>query len=168
MAVAEASRRRHAWLSMFARSLPAIVVALALLSPVAAQGRAEGSALYTTHCVACHQPDGDGVIGLAPPIAGTLGKRAATDEGLAYLAQVLVAGLSGPILSQGQRFNGVMPPMAAQPDDDLASIMNHVLERLNASSARLSPELINKARSRTFSSAELRQWREQLISRLGE
>lgn len=151
---------------MLGRALTLMLAGLAL--PVAAQGRADGAALYATHCVACHQPEGDGVIGLAPAIAGTVGKRAASEDGRQYLAQVMVAGLSGPIMSQGQRFNGVMPPLSAQPDGDLAAVMNYVLERFNASPARLSPELVGAARSRTLSALELRKWREQLISRLGE
>jgi hypothetical protein len=65
------------------------------------------------HCVACHQPDGNGAEGLAPPLAGVLAKRAQSTSGREYLAQVLVSGMIGTITSRGVKYNGNMP--AATP-----------------------------------------------------
>jgi mono/diheme cytochrome c family protein len=133
-----------------------------------AQSQLDGAAIYATRCVVCHQPDGVGAIGLAPSLAGTLAKRVADVDGQAYVAQVLVAGLSGPIVSQGQKFNGVMPTWAALPDTELAAVLNHVLASFNDSPVRLGPEVFAAARQKPLSPAELRKLREKLISRLGE
>jgi mono/diheme cytochrome c family protein len=79
---------------------------------VAASGRlraADGAKLYEGHCVACHQPDGNGAEGLAPPLAGVLAKRAQSTSGREYLAQVLVSGMIGTITSRGVKYNGNMP-----------------------------------------------------------
>jgi mono/diheme cytochrome c family protein len=86
--------------------------AASLLLTLAASGRlraADGAKLYEGHCVACHQPDGNGAEGLAPPLAGVLAKRAQSTSGREYLAQVLVSGMIGTITSRGVKYNGNMP-----------------------------------------------------------
>jgi hypothetical protein len=105
---------------------------------------------------------------MAPAIAGTLSKRAATTEGRAFVAQIVVSGMSGPIVSQGQRFNAAMPSFAAQSDNELATVVNYVLDRFNASPVRIAPDAIAAARARALSPIEVRNLRERLVSQVGE
>ena len=102
---------------------------LLLGAPVALA--AEGAAVFTAHCAACHQANAGGTPGLAPALAGTLGARAAKPAGREYLMQVLLSGLNGPISSQGQQFNGFMPAFAQLSDAELAAVLNHVLGEFN-------------------------------------
>jgi len=130
---------------------------------------ADGAALFGSHCQACHQAGGEGASGIAPPLAGTLGKRAATAEGLAQLASTLVAGLSGPITVRGERYNGNMPAFAATlSDEQLAALLNHVLAAFNASPVRVEAALFAAARQRPAQPAQLRQQRERLLTQTGE
>ena len=92
----------------------------------------DGAALFSSHCVACHQAGGVGAPGLAPSLAGTLGTRISTGAGRDYLTQVLITGLNGPIKSQGQNFNGFMPSFAQLSDSDLAAVLNDVLKEFNS------------------------------------
>jgi len=93
------------------------------LSPVHAA--TDGAALYAQHCAACHQPDGQGTVGLAPALKGPHWQRLGSDR--AYLPQVLVYGLSGLIVVNGERHVGSMPAFGAQLDDEsLAAVANHV------------------------------------------
>ncbi|HEX5393688.1 MAG TPA: cytochrome c [Rhodocyclaceae bacterium] len=92
---------------------------------------ADGKAVFESHCAACHQPDGAGAVGLAPPLAGTLGQRVAVPAGRAYIPGVLVSGLAGKIESKGNTYNGIMPNWVALSDDELASVANYVLEAFN-------------------------------------
>ena len=85
----------------------------------------DGPALFAQHCAACHQADGQGTVGLAPALKGPHWQRLGSDR--AYLPQVLVHGLSGLIVVNGERHVGSMPAFGAQLDDDsLAAVANHV------------------------------------------
>ena len=93
---------------------------------VLAQAAVDGAALYTQHCMACHQPTGAGIPGAFPPIAGHVGELVAADR--AYPAQLVLFGMMGAIEVQGTTYNGVMPGLAAALSDaDVAGILDHVL-----------------------------------------
>lgn len=90
-----------------------------------AQGAPDGAALYAQHCAACHQSEGQGTVGLAPTLKGPHWQRLGADRG--YLAQVLVHGLSGLIVVNGERHMSNMPAFGAQLDDEaLAAIASHL------------------------------------------
>jgi mono/diheme cytochrome c family protein len=89
------------------------------------QAAADGAALFAQHCATCHQTEGQGTVGLAPALKGDHWQRLGTDR--AYLPQVLVYGLSGLIMVNGERHVGSMPAFGSQLDDDaLAAVANHV------------------------------------------
>lgn len=91
-----------------------------------------GSGVYAAHCVACHQPDGQGAPGVAPPLAGNVGRHAASPEGRNYLARVPLTGMVGSITVDGVRYIGNnMPSFAALSDDDIASVVGYVLRDFN-------------------------------------
>lgn len=121
-----------------------------------------GQSFFDKTCAACHQPGGKGLAGLAPPLADTLGSLLAQDEGRQYLAQVMVYGLSGRIVSQKQVFNLAMPPQGTFSDDELAEAARYVAA-LNGSSAKFGPEDIARARASAVSHKQLREVRERLL-----
>lgn len=149
------------------RRIP-FAAALALLA-IAASGtpRASGAGLYEAHCVACHQTDGNGAEGLAPPLVGVLAKRAHSDSGREYLAQVVVSGMVGPITSRGVRYNGNMPP-ALLSDDELVMVMAYVLNTFNSSAPALPAELFANARRKALVPSAVRQQRERVLAEVGE
>lgn len=128
---------------------------------------ADGAALYATHCVACHQPDGNGAEGLAPPVAGVLGKLAGAASGREYLAQVMVSGMVGKITSAGVKYDGNMPA-AALSDDEMSAVMGYVLKTFNASSQDMPPALFAKARGKRLQPAAVRKQREWVRAEVGE
>lgn len=144
--------------------MKAAVFALFLASTVGAAWAADGKALYDAHCAACHQPDGAGAVGLAPPLAGTLGKRLASPAGRQYLPGVLIAGLAGKLESKGVVYNGIMPNWQQLSDDELAAVLNHVLTAFNAAELPAGQALFDAAafaepRGRKPSGKDLRAWR---------
>lgn len=146
-----------------------LVMTLGLVAGVCSgQDAANGAALYVTHCVACHQPEGEGAAGIAPPLAGTLSNRAALQDGLAYIARVMISGMNGPIVVQGQPYNGNMPSFAALGDMDLQAILSFVLERFNAGSPAPSLEMLAAVRVKAMLPGDVRKLRQQLIARVGE
>lgn len=146
----------------------AVATLVSLLAPLPAlaadMAPADGLAVFSQACAACHQPGGKGMAGLAPPLAGTLAPLLARDEGRRYLAQVLVHGLSGRIVSQGQVFNLAMAPQAALSDEQLAAVAGYVARELNNSEGRgPSIEDIVAARAARPSHKELRELRDRLL-----
>jgi mono/diheme cytochrome c family protein/Cu/Ag efflux protein CusF len=101
---------------------PAAPVTTAPQTPSPAQ-LATGAAVYTRVCIACHQPTGVGLFPLFPPLAGSSIVTGDTRR----LARILLSGLQGPIDVNGRTFNGVMPGLASQyNDDELAAVLTYV------------------------------------------
>jgi len=93
---------------------------------ILAQADVDGAALYTQHCMACHQATGAGIPGAFPPVAGHVGELVAADR--AYPAKLVLFGMMGAIDVNGTTYNGVMPGLAAALSDaDVAGILNYVL-----------------------------------------
>ena len=90
-----------------------------------------GQAVFERQCAVCHQVGGKGLPGMAPALARTLAPLVTHEEGRRYLLQVLVHGLSGRIVSQGQVFMGAMPPQSTLSDTDLAEVANYLVQDLN-------------------------------------
>jgi mono/diheme cytochrome c family protein len=139
----------------------AIGVALAASSVAGAQER--GATLYEQHCAVCHQPKGEGIPGFAPRLAGTLAERAKKDGARHYLAQLVVSGMMGPIVSGGEKFNDAMPPFASLADGDLIAVVGYVLSGLNQVPAEgnITAEDVAAARKRALPPNEVRRLREK-------
>ena len=83
---------------------------------------AKGEAVFLANCAACHQPNGQGLAGAFPPLAGSdflKGDRKAVMTAALF-------GLSGPVTVNGVEYNGVMPSMGHLPNDDLAAALTYV------------------------------------------
>jgi mono/diheme cytochrome c family protein len=133
----------------------------AVLVALAATGTAEaanGEQVYVENCAACHQPDGSGVPGLAPPLRGELWKRLG-GRSAAYLAGVLVSGMVGVPLD-GQRFGAAMPPWAHLSDPELAAVGSYVLQKLNGGKAGLGVAAVKEARKASPDVTALKKLRE--------
>lgn len=140
--------------------------ALALFLGLAAGSvfAADGKTIYDANCAACHQPDGAGAVGLAPPLAGTLGKRVATPVGRQYIPGVVVSGLAGRLVSKGVAYTGIMPNWQQFSDAELAGVVNYVLATFNGAElpADFTPytaETFAEMREKKPAGKELRAWR---------
>ncbi len=83
----------------------------------------KGEAAFLANCAACHQPTGKGLAGAFPPLAGSDFLKPPYDAGIAGV----LGGLSGEMVVNGEKYNGVMPPMNHLSDDDVASIFSYVV-----------------------------------------
>ena len=80
----------------------------------------KGAEIFKSLCSSCHGTDGKGLASLvAPPIAGS--KHLADN---AVLLRILMQGLSGPI--DGKTYPTLMPSMADNTDEWIASVANYV------------------------------------------
>ncbi len=87
-----------------------------------AEVMARGETVYLGHCAACHQPNGQGLPGAFPPLAGSDYLQRDRREVLT----AAVFGLSGPITVNGVDYNGVMPSMGYLSDRELADALTYV------------------------------------------
>lgn len=109
-----------------------IVAALMLLLPLRGTAGAAGRDIYNAHCAICHQANGNGVAGMYPPLADSIGSFVALLAGRTYLVHVVSFGLVGPVSVHGQVYNGVMQAWPALNHQDVADVLNFALTTFNA------------------------------------
>jgi len=89
-------------------------------------GIADGAKVYQ-RCAACHLPNGAGVPGAFPQLAGRVSTIASTDAGRDYLVMAISAGLIGALDVEGVKYRGIMPAQAGLSDAEIASALNYVV-----------------------------------------
>ncbi|KAA2284838.1 copper-containing nitrite reductase [Arenimonas fontis] len=104
-----------------------------------------GQALFAGTCSTCHMPDGKGMPGVFPPLAGSDWLGRGNDE----LIRIVLNGLSGPITVSGQDYNSVMPPMSQLTDDEVANILTYALNSWGNPGGRVSKEEVARVRAST-------------------
>lgn len=122
-------------------------------SPVAASAGAlskdeqikAGGVLFAGTCSTCHQPDGKGIEGVFPPLAGSDFLEGNVERTIG----VVVNGLSGPVTVNGKEFNSVMPPMSNLNDDEVANILTYVQSSFGNAGPAVSAEQVKKVRAST-------------------
>lgn len=107
-----------------------------------------GATQYATICAACHQANGQGLAGVAPPLA-------ASDwvTGDAQIPTAIVLqGLIGPVTVQGQDWNMVMPGLGAVPglldDSKLAGIVTYIRRSWGNESSAVTLTEVAKIRAK--------------------
>jgi nitrite reductase (NO-forming) len=84
---------------------------------------AAGKDLFNGTCATCHQPNGEGMPGVFPPLAKS--DYIAADR--KRLTSVMLHGLQGPVTVNGKEYNSIMPPMSQLTDDEVAQLATYVL-----------------------------------------
>lgn len=91
--------------------------------PAQDQKRVEsGKSVYATTCNACHQPNGLGQEGLAPPLVGS--EWVAGNE--QRLVRIMLNGLRGPLKVNGQKYDLDMPSLGMLEDQQIADVLTYV------------------------------------------
>lgn len=93
-------------------------------APTQAAADIDGAAAYAP-CAACHQPNGMGIPGAFPPLAGHGPELYVADR--TYPILVVLYGVLGQISVSGASYNGLMPAHGHLADAELAAILNHVM-----------------------------------------
>jgi len=84
---------------------------------------ASGGKLYSAHCAACHQANGQGLAGAFPPLA----ESSYLADGSGAAIDAVLNGLSGPITVNGKDFNSVMPNLSYLKDEEVSEIVTYVM-----------------------------------------
>ena len=103
------------------------ILALALLLGLAFAEN-PGEKAYAASCAGCHQVTGEGVKGVFTPLAGeAYGYVEKGAGGRKFLVHVVLFGLQGKIAAKGVTYSGFMPPLAQLSDEEVAAILNYIL-----------------------------------------
>src|SRR5262249_21891624 len=128
------------------------------LAPVAAARAAEehgtltkeqqikaGESHFTGTCSVCHQANGQGVPSVFPPLAGSDFLMADKPRAIG----IVLNGLSGAVIVNGNTYNSVMPPMSQLNDDELANILTYVRNSWGNSGDAVSAREVKTVRDST-------------------
>jgi len=111
--------------------------------PVSGPGE-QGKRVYEAVCALCHNPDGAGKPGQAPPFI----KSELAVGNPNRMIRIPLNGLSGPVKVAGTDWNLSMPAMgAALSDDDLAAVLTYIRTSWGNNGSEISPEQVKKVRS---------------------
>lgn len=124
-----------------------IACLIAVLSAAGPAWGESGEMMFNEYCVGCHQVGGTGVPGEYPRLAGRVNKIASDPRGRAFLAQLVLTGMSGTISVDGRKILGIMPGFDSLKDDELASMLNYVVKLEGSRGAPFTPQLLSQART---------------------
>ena len=102
------------------------VLAAVMLAVTMDPAAADGVQVYDNSCAFCHQAGGVGVPGQFPRLAGRVGSIASNPEGKAFLSKVLLNGMSGRIVADGEPVLGIMPAFDSLSDDDISAVLTYL------------------------------------------
>jgi len=99
-----------------------------------------GKQLFTA-CAACHQPTGQGVPNVFPPLAGSDFLNA--DKGRAI--SIIIHGKQGEVVVNGVKYNNSMPPFPLS-DRDIANVLTYIYNSFGNSGVEVTPDEVKAQR----------------------
>ncbi len=92
-------------------------------APVTATRLDAGRKAFEAACMACHQANGQGLPGAFPPLASSDFLKADKSRAI----HLVVNGMQGPVVVNGNKFDSVMPPMSQLSDAEIADALTYVM-----------------------------------------
>jgi mono/diheme cytochrome c family protein len=83
---------------------------------------AAGAGIYGARCAVCHQPNGRGMQGLAPPLRDSEWVLGPADRPV----RIVLQGLSGPLQVGGEKWELEMPAQTGLGDAEVAAVLTFV------------------------------------------
>lgn len=104
---------------------------------------AKGKQVYMQTCYVCHQIGGEGLMGQIPPLAGADYLVADKERSI----RVVLQGLSGEIVVNEKKYNGIMAPLNNLSDEEIANVLTYVRNSFGNSGEAVSQDEVRKVRS---------------------
>lgn len=97
---------------------------------------AGGANMYIANCASCHQPNGEGLAGTFPPLAGSRIVKGDPSK----LIRIVKYGITGPLALGGKEYNGMMPAWSPTLSDDaIAATITYVRSSWGNRAAPVTP-----------------------------
>ena len=103
-----------------------------------------GAAIYGLTCVACHQPNGEGLEGAFPLLDGS--DWVTGDPSVPI--RVVTGGLQGPIKVLGKDYNVVMPAHTDLDDQKVSDVLSYVRQSWSNDAAPVTPAQVKEVREK--------------------
>ncbi len=103
-----------------------------------------GEGIYQTYCMPCHQQDGGGSFPRYPPLADT--DWVTGDK--TRLLHVIINGLSGPVVINGETYDFPMPQHNYLSDEEVAGVATYIRQSFGNSASEVTVEEVREFRSR--------------------
>ena len=132
-------------LGAVAIAVPQPEVDAAAGDPAVAALVAAGSRVYAARCAACHQSDGRGMQGLAPPLRDS---EWVTGDPV-RLVRVALHGLRGPIEVNGERWDLEMPAQKDLGDAEMSAALTYLRRSFGHKSSVVRAEDVAREREAT-------------------
>ena len=120
-------------------------VAVKPLTPEEQKRFDQGKDLFLISCGACHQPNGQGQEGLAPPLVDSEWVLGSPQR----LMRIVLHGLHGPINVKGKPFQLDMPALGVFDDDQIAGILTFTRREWGHTANPVEPGLVKTIRAET-------------------
>ena len=109
-------------------------------------------------CFTCHQPNGEGLAGQFPPLAGSDWVLGSKEK----LIKISIYGLMGEIEVNGVKYNNVMAPPGIPPgsltDQQIADVLTYIRNDWGNSASSVSPEEVASVRAKIKNRAPMQMW----------
>lgn len=120
----------------------------------------EGKPFYAATCGACHQPNGQGQEGLAPPLVDSEWVVGSADR----LIRIVLHGVRGKISVKGKTYTLDMPPLGVLDDDQIANVLTYIRREWEHTASPVSKEQVAKIREATMD--RLEGWTEEELLKI--
>jgi len=104
----------------------------------------QGKELYAISCGACHQPNGNGQEGLAPPLAASEWVVGSEQR----LIRIALHGLMGPITVKDKQWDMIMPGLGIFEDEQIAGILTYIRREWGHTADPVQIETVKSVRAR--------------------
>jgi len=103
----------------------------------------KGKTIYSSICIACHQPTGLGMAGLAPPLVNSEWVLGDPDK----IIRIVTQGLSGPIEVAGSKWQLEMPGLPVFDDEQVAGILTYIRREWEHTGTPVAPSFVTNVRA---------------------
>jgi mono/diheme cytochrome c family protein len=105
----------------------------------------DGATTAFVYCLPCHRPDGHGIPGVFPPLAGS---KRLIGEPRAVIALVL-RGIDTQSDPHAPRWNGKMQGLPHLGDEDIAAALTYARNAWGNQASAITPAQVSEVRTRT-------------------
>ena len=103
---------------------------------------ARGKILYTSVCLACHQPEGQGIPKAFPPLAKSDYLNADVKRAISNVLH----GLQGKVTVNGEVYESIMPQLGLN-DEQVANVLTYVYSQWGNNGAEVLPAMVKEVRA---------------------
>lgn len=103
---------------------------------------ARGKIVYTSICMACHQPEGQGIPKAFPPLAKSDYLNADAKRAVSNVLH----GLQGKVTVNGEVYESIMPQLGLN-DEQVANALTYVFSQWGNNGTEVLPELVKEVRA---------------------